>query len=93
MTTAIESVTSPADLVDVRLADWEGSRQAVLEAVPRRSTVGQVVREAVRFLGLPLDRLHQAVLRGRELDPSSTLDEAGIESDDELSLVAEVSAG
>jgi hypothetical protein len=82
-----------SELIDVRLTDWEGSRQAVLEAVSRGSTVRQVVSEAVLLLGPPFDQLHQVVFRGRELDPGATLEESGIENDSELSLVAEVSAG
>ena len=85
--------TAGPELVDVTLVDWDGSRKAELEQVPRSSTIGQVVNEAVSHLGLPLQHLYQAVLRGRELDPADTLDELGIETDAELDLVPIVSAG
>lgn len=80
-------------LLDVTLVDWDGSRKAQLEDVPRTSTVGQVVAEAVAHLGLPLQHLYQAVYQGRELDPGQTLDELGVETDVEFSLAPVVSAG
>ena len=89
-----ESLPSPApELLDVTFVDWDGSRKAQLEKVPRTSTVGQMLNEAVSHLGLPLQHLYQATLRGKELDPGQTLDELGIEGDVEFDLVPVVSAG
>jgi hypothetical protein len=85
--------TDLPELVDVTFVDWDGSRKAQLEKVPRASTVGQVVNEAVSHLGLPLQHVYQAVFRGKELDPGQTLDELGIEADVEFDLVPIVSAG
>jgi hypothetical protein len=87
------STSPPPELVDVTFVDWDGSRKAQLENVPRESTVGQMLNEAVSHLGLPLQHLYQASLRGRELDPGQTLDDLGIESDIEIDLVPVVSAG
>jgi hypothetical protein len=84
--------TSP-ELLDVTFVDWDGSRKAELEKVPRTSTVGQMLNEAVSHLGLPLQHLYQATLRGKELDPGQTLDELGIDSNVEIDLVPVVSAG
>ncbi|MEE9606196.1 MAG: hypothetical protein V3U03_00545 [Myxococcota bacterium] len=84
---------STVEFVDLRLSDWEGARTAHLDQVPRSSTIGQVVSEAVQQLGLPLGGLFKAVFRGVELDPAGTVDELGIASDSEIELVPEVSAG
>lgn len=84
---------APPELLDVTFVDWDGSRKALLEKVPRTSTVGQMVSEAVTHLGLPLQHLYQASLRGKELDSGQTLDELGIETDAQFDLVPVVSAG
>ncbi len=85
--------TQPPDLVDVTCVDWEAARKAQLQKVPRTSTVGQIVGEAVAHLGLPLQHLYQAVFRGKELDPAQTLAELGIETDVQFDLAPVVSAG
>ena len=85
--------SAPPELLDVTFVDWDGSRKAQLEKVPRSSTVGQMLNEAVSHLGLPLQHLYQATLRGKELDPGQTLAELGIETDVEFDLVPVVSAG
>ena len=84
---------STAEFVDLRLSDWEGARTAHLDQVPRSSTIGQVVSEAVQQLGLPFGGFFRAVLRGKELDPGDTVDDLGIETDSQIELVPEVSAG
>ncbi|MBW2243714.1 MAG: hypothetical protein JRH01_17155 [Deltaproteobacteria bacterium] len=89
----MHTATETSDLMNLTLCDWEGSRKAHLEKVPRSATVGQVVSEAVNHLGLPPQHLYQAVLRGRELDPASVLDDLGVDHDAEIDLVPEVSAG
>ena len=81
------------ELVDLTATDWEGSHRAHLEAVPRETTVGQVVGEAVRAMQLPGRTFFQALSRGRELSHDETLDEAGIVTGDELELMPRVSAG
>jgi len=85
--------SSPLEHLGVTFVDWGGSRKAHFEKVPRTSTIGQMLNEAVSHLGLPLQHLYQASLRGRELDPGQTLDDLGIESDVEFDLVPVVSAG
>ena len=90
MTTSIQTT---GDFVNLHFSDWEGARTAHLDKVSRRSTVGHVVSEAVQQLGLPLGDFFQAVFRGKELDLADTIDELGIESDSEIELVPEVSAG
>ena len=87
------AIQRPTDFVDLRLSDWEGARTAHLDQVPRSSTISQVVSEAVQQLGLPFGDFFKAVFRGKELDPTVTVDELGIEKDAEIELVPEVSAG
>lgn len=89
----MQTTTATPELLDITLCDWEGARKAHLEQVPRSATVGQVVSEAVAHLGLPPQHLYQAVLRGRELDPATVLDELEVDADTEIELVPEVSAG
>ena len=61
-----ESLPSPApELLDVTFVDWDGSRKAQLEQVPRTSTVGQMLNEAVSHLGLPLQHLYQVLASQR----------------------------
>ncbi len=87
------ATTRAPDLVEVICVDWEGARKAQLENVPRTSTVGQIVGEAVANLGLPLQHVYQAVFQGRELHPAQTLEELGIETDVQFDLAPVVSAG
>jgi phosphoribosylaminoimidazole-succinocarboxamide synthase len=81
------------DFVNITARDWEGARKVHMDDVARSTTVGQVVGESVRALQLPFSDFYQAVFRGRELNHSDTLDEAGLDSDSEIELVPEVSAG
>ncbi len=81
------------DYVNITARDWEGARKVHMDDVARSTTVGQVVGESVRALQLPFSDFYQAVFRGRELNHSDTLDEAGLDSDSEIELVPEVSAG
>lgn len=90
MTAAAEATPQFVNLV---ATDWEGSRRAHLDSVPRTATVGEIVTESVRALQLPFKDFYTAVFKGRELAHTDTLEEAGIESHDELELVPEVSAG
>ncbi len=85
--------TTVGDFVSITARDWEGVRKVHLDDVVRTTTVGQVVGESVRALQLPFSDFYQAVFRGRELNHSDTLDEAGLDSDSEIELVPEVSAG
>ena len=78
---------------DLRTTDFEGNREALLERVPSTATVGEVVSEGAQAMQLPFTSFFQAVLRGRELNHSDTLDEAGVREDDQIELVPEVSAG
>ncbi len=81
------------DFVSITARDWEGARRVHMDDVARNSTVGQVVGESVRALQLPFSDFYQAVFRGRQLNHGDTIEEAGLDSDSEIELVPEVSAG
>lgn len=86
-------VASAGDFVSITARDWEGTRRVHLDDVARTTTVGQVVGESVRALKLPFRDFYQAVFRGRELNHSDTIEEAGLDRESEIELVPEVSAG
>ena len=81
------------DFMSITARDWEGARRVHLNDIARDTTVGHVVGESVRALQLPFRDFYQAVFRGRELNHSDTLGEAGLDSACEIELVPEVSAG
>lgn len=89
----MSAAAQSAEFIDLIAGDWEGNQETVLERVPRNLTVGEVVSASAEALQLPFSDFFQAVLRGRELNHSDTLDEAGVESDDKIELVPGVSAG
>jgi phosphoribosylaminoimidazole-succinocarboxamide synthase len=91
MTTTAAETTG--DFINITARDWEGARKVHLDDVSRETTVGQVVGESVRALKLPFRDFYQAVFRGRELNHSDTVREAGLDADSEIELVPEVSAG
>ena len=86
------AATGP-ELVNLTFRDWEGARSARLDAVPRNTTVGEAVGEAVRALQLPFESFYKALRKGKELNHGDSLEEVGIGADEELDLVPEVSAG
>ena len=90
MTAATEANSG---FLNLSAAEWAGERKAHLDAVPVDATVGEAVTEFVHALQLPFEDFYTLVFRGRELNHSDTLDEAGIANEDELELVPEVSAG
>ena len=89
----MQAAQQNAEFLDLKASDWQGNQVAMLEQVPRNLTVGEVVSTSAEALQLPFSDFFQAVLRGRELNHGDTLDEAGIEHDDQIELVPGVSAG
>ncbi len=81
------------DFVKITARDWEGARKVHLDDVALTTTVGQVVGESVRALQLPFGDWYQALFKGRELNHSDTVEEAGLDNEGEIELVPEVSAG
>jgi len=81
------------EFVNVTVRDWEGTRRVDLEDVPRNATFAELVDEARRQMGLRVDTEYQAVREGMKLNHMQTLEEAGIDSDTDLEIHPEVSAG
>jgi hypothetical protein len=79
--------------VNIKIHDWEGTRCVELEGVPRNATFAELVDEARRQLGLSIDTEFQAVRDGFKVNHMQTLEEAGIDSDTDLEIHPEVSAG
>jgi hypothetical protein len=89
----MQAVSGTPELLNISVANWEGTQRAHLDAVPSDTTVGEAVGEAVRTLELPFTNFFQALVRGREVNHGDTLGEIGTANDDEIELVPEVSAG
>ena len=81
------------ELITLSVKDWEGTRRAHLEDVPRNATVAEIVDESRRLMGLPSDTSYHLVLGSRALSGVDTLEEAGVESEAELEILPRVHAG
>ncbi len=89
----MQAVETIPQFINVRFTDWEKTRRADLEGVPCNTTIGELTAEAVRALGLPLTSFYQALFKGRQLPQTKTVDELGLDMDDEIELFPEVNAG
>ncbi len=94
----MSTAQASSDLIDLAITDWEyedGKKgtKVDLDGVSRSMTIGEVLGEAVRAMGLPFATAFQAVFRGRQLSNVQTLEEIGIQSGERLEVVPEVSAG
>ncbi len=81
------------ELINLVFTDWNSRKEAHLHEVSRNATVGEVLGEVVRAMELPFKSAFQAVFRGTALNNSDTLEGLGIESDEKLEVVPQVSAG
>jgi hypothetical protein len=95
---AMNTAQAGFDLINLAITDWDyedGKKGAkvTLDGVSRNATIGEVLGEAVRAMGLPFASSFQAVFRGRQLARTQTLQEIGIESGERLEVLPEVSAG
>ncbi|MEE8310721.1 MAG: hypothetical protein V3R77_00595 [Candidatus Binatia bacterium] len=86
------AITGHTKMTVINCRDWGANHTALLE-VPSDASVAEVVEEARVELELPADVSYLALLRDRQLDGLSTLQDAGVETDDEIDLVANVRAG
>ncbi len=81
------------ELIHLVLTDWNSEKEAHLYDVSRNATIGEVLGETIRAMELPFNSVFQAVFRGRTLNNGETLEELGIETDEKLEVVPQVSAG
>jgi hypothetical protein len=81
------------ELMHLTITDWDDTRRAHLEDVPRNATVAEILEEARRAMELSTDTSYQLLAGGRQLNQMESLSEAGIESGAELEILPEVHAG
>jgi hypothetical protein len=76
----------------IEVTDWSRSQIAELSDLPLDMTVGEVLDEVQDAMSLPREPFH-LLFEGDKLNRSSTLEEIGVKSGDELTIAPEVSAG
>ena len=77
----------------LEVTDWNASRRAALDEVPDDLTVAELIGELRDSLSLPHDTPYHLIYQGEKLSRGATLEEAGIQSGEELTIAPEVSAG
>jgi len=85
--------TQNKEPVQLSVTDWEQTRSVEFDEVDPRSSIGELVAEAVAALGLPRATMFQAVFGERELSLADSVAEVGLCSGDSIRLVPEVRAG
>jgi Ubiquitin-2 like Rad60 SUMO-like len=76
----------------LEVTDWSRSQVAQLSDLPIDMTVGEVLDEVHEAMSLPREPYH-LLFDGDKLNRSTTLEELGVKSGDELTIAPEVSAG
>jgi hypothetical protein len=76
----------------IDVTDWSRSQTAQLSDLPVDMTIGELLDEVHEAMSLPREPYH-LLFDGDKLNRSATLEEAGVESGDELTIAPEVSAG
>ena len=79
--------------MSLAVVDWDRSRKADLSDVPADSTVGEVLSEVREAMSLPRETPYHMIHGGAKLQRTLTLEEAGIEDGEEVTIAPEVSAG
>jgi hypothetical protein len=79
--------------LNLAVVDWSGSVRADLMEVPRDTTVGELLAEVKEALHLPPRTPYDLIHGGQKLARGLTLEEAGIEEGEEVTVAPEVSAG
>ncbi|NOZ20005.1 MAG: hypothetical protein GXP25_02840 [Planctomycetes bacterium] len=76
------------------VTDWNQQKRVDFDGkIELDSSVGEILKEAVHRLDLPRNTAYSAVLEGRKLINSETLDKAGVKEADEIMVTPEVTAG
>ena len=79
--------------ISLAVSDWNASRRVDLADVPSDLTIGEIITEVRNALSLPNDTPYHLVHKGEKLTRGATLDEVGVENQDEITIAPEVSAG
>ncbi len=80
-------------MVSVSVVDWNRARRAELSEVPSESTVGELLSDVREAMSLPRETPYHLIYGGQKLHRTLTLEEAGIEEGEEVTIAPEVSAG
>lgn len=89
----MEAAMEMPELVNLSVRDWDNTRRAHLEDVPRSATVAEILEEVRRAMELSTDTSYQLLHGDRQLNQLESLAEAGVESGAELEILPEVQAG
>ena len=79
--------------VQLSVTDWEQVRSVEFDEVDPRTSIGELVFEAVQALGLPRGTMFLALWGERELSLADSVAEVGLRSGEAIRLVPEVRAG
>ena len=79
--------------ISLKVTDWNRSRRAELSGVPSDSTVGELLSDVREAMSLPRETPYHLIYGGQKLHRTLTLEEAGIEEGEEVTIAPEVSAG
>ena len=86
--------TASLPIHTLRGRDLSGRGPAVVAGdIPMDTPVAEIISEMTRALSLPRDTTYNAEYKGRKLNRSDTLEEAGLPEGAELVLHPEVTAG
>ena len=77
----------------VEVKDWSASRRAEVSDVPTEMTVGELIGEVRDAMSLPRGTPYHLVHDGVKLNRGTTLADAGVRPESELTISPEVSAG
>jgi hypothetical protein len=79
--------------LELEVVDWSQSHRAELAELPSDMMVSDLLADLKDAMALPRDTPFHLLYDGVKLAGSSTLEEIGIESGEELTIAPEVSAG
>ena len=87
--------TSVIKVKKLKGVDWSGQKQIELngQGIPPDTTVSEVMAAMVRLMELPGNTPYSLFYKNQKLNRSETIEEIGIENEDEVVVAPEVTAG
>ena len=79
--------------MSLNIVDWNRSRKAEIADVPSSTTVGELLQEIREAMHLGRETLYHLIYGGAKLNRTSSLEEAGLQDGEEVTVAPEVSAG
>jgi hypothetical protein len=79
----------------LRGIDWSGQKMVEIngDGIPPDTTIGEVVAEMIRAMNLPPNTPYAAYYKDRKLNRAETVEAVGLETDAEITISPEVTAG